>query len=51
MAGVMDAIAAPRPASEAQSAAGLLLAMSRSERVIVERKRIDIDIIVRDNLP
>lgn len=49
--GVMDAVLSQNPGHEARSAARVLLALSRNEPIIAEQERIDIHIIVRDNLP
>ena len=49
--GVMDAVLSQNPGREARSATRVLLALSRNEPIIAEQERIDIHVIVRDNLP
>ena len=49
--GVMDAVLSQNPGHEARSAARVLMALSRNEPIIAEQERIDIDIVIRDNLP
>jgi LacI family transcriptional regulator len=49
--GVADAIVAQDPGHEARSAIRVLLALSRSEPILVEQERIRIEIVMRDNLP
>jgi LacI family transcriptional regulator len=51
IAGVMDAALSQNTGLEARVAAGVLLALSRNEPVATDQKRIEINIVVRDNLP
>ena len=49
--GVMDAVLSQSPDLEAHSAIRVLQALSRKEPIIAEQERIDINVILRDNLP
>jgi LacI family transcriptional regulator len=49
--GLVDAVVSQDPGHEARSAIRVLMALSRGEPMLAEQERINIDIVMRDNLP
>ncbi len=49
--GLMDAVISQDPGHEARSAMRVLIALARGEPLLTEQERINIDIVMRDNLP
>lgn len=49
--GLMDALIVQDPGHEARSAVRVLLALVRDERILAAQEKINIDIVMRDNLP
>jgi LacI family transcriptional regulator len=49
--GLVDAVISQDPGHEARSAIRVLMALTRGEPLLAEQERINIDIVMRDNLP
>ena len=49
--GLVDAVISQDPGHEARSAIRVLMALMRGEPLLAEQERINIDIVMRDNLP
>ncbi len=49
--GLVDAVISQDPGHEARSAIRVLIALARGEPLLAEQERINIDIVMRDNLP
>jgi LacI family transcriptional regulator len=49
--GLVDAVISQDPGHEARSAIRVLMALTRGEPLLSEQERINIDIVMRDNLP
>ncbi len=49
--GTVDAVISQDPGHEARSAIRVLMALARGEPLLAEQERINIDIVMRDNLP
>ncbi len=49
--GPVDAVISQDPGHEARSAIRVLMALARGEPLLAEQERINIDIVMRDNLP
>lgn len=49
--GVMDAVISQDPGHEARSAIRILMSLVRNEPILSEQEKIQIDIVIRDNLP